>query len=66
MTGRDQRVFPTNEGLSTRHPYGLVENESVFSLEELTDNLDLVIESWEELMVSAHRQSDEAHFHDEK
>jgi hypothetical protein len=44
MTGREQRVLQNYDSITSKH----YENEPVFSLSELTHNLDLVIESCEE------------------
>ena len=52
MTGREQRVLQNYDSISTKQQ----EREQVFSLEELTHNLDLVIESCEEAMIRSHRR----------
>ncbi|CAF4161670.1 unnamed protein product, partial [Rotaria magnacalcarata] len=51
MTGREQRVLQNYDSIATKF-----DSEQVFSLEELTHNLDLVIESCEESMIRAHRR----------
>lgn len=52
MTGREQRVLQSYDGLSTKN----FDNEQAFSLSELTHNIDLVIESCEESMILSHRR----------
>lgn len=52
MTGREQRVLHNYDSISSKQQ----EREQVFSLEELTHNLDLVIESCEEAMIRSHRR----------
>jgi hypothetical protein len=56
MTGREQRILQNYDSLATKHQFGSNENEFVYSLEELTHNLDLVIESCEESMIRSHRR----------
>ena len=56
MTGREQRILQNYDSLNTKQHYGSNDAESVFSLKELTHNLDLVIESCEESMIRAHRR----------
>jgi hypothetical protein len=56
MTGREQRILQNYDSLATKHHFGANENEQTFSLEELTHNLDLVIESCEESMIRSHRR----------
>ena len=51
MTGREQRILH-NYGSITTKSY----HDQVFSLDELTHNLDLVIESCEESMIRSHRR----------
>ncbi len=52
MTGREQRILQNYDSITSKQ----FENEQVFSLEELTHNLDLVIESCEESMIRSHRR----------
>ena len=52
MTGREQRILQNYDSISSKQ----FENDQVFSLEELTHNLDLVIESCEESMIRSHRR----------
>ncbi|CAF3624339.1 unnamed protein product [Rotaria socialis] len=52
MTGREQRILQNYDSIRTKQ----YDNEQVFSLNELTHNLDLVIESCEESMVRSHRR----------
>ncbi|CAF1354682.1 unnamed protein product [Rotaria sordida] len=52
MTGREQRILQNYESITTKQ----FDNEQVFSLSELTHNLDLVIESCEESMIRSHRR----------
>lgn len=52
MTGREQRVLQNYDSITSKH----YEHEPVFSLNELTHNLDLVIESCEESMIRSHRR----------
>jgi hypothetical protein len=56
MTGREQRILQNYDSLTTKHLYGSNDNEQMFSLNELTHNLDLVIESCEESMIRSHRR----------
>ena len=56
MTGREQRVLQNYESLTTKSHYDSNENERIFSLDELTHNLDLVIESCEESMIRSDRR----------
>ena len=51
MTGREQRVLHNYGSIKTKNYNG-----QVFSLDELTHNLDLVIESCEESMIRSHRR----------
>ncbi len=52
MTGREQRILQNYDSISTKN----YDNQQVFSLDELTHNLDLVIESCEESMIRSHRR----------
>jgi len=52
MTGREQRILQNYDSITTKQ----YENEQLFSLNELTHNLDLVIESCEESMIRSHRR----------
>lgn len=52
MTGREQRILPNYDSITSK-PF---EGEQVFSLSELTHNLDLVIESCEEAMIRSDRR----------
>ncbi|CAF3432930.1 unnamed protein product [Rotaria sp. Silwood1] len=52
MTGREQRILQNYDSITTKQ----YDNEQVFSLNELTHNLDLVIESCEESMIRSHRR----------
>jgi hypothetical protein len=52
MTGREQRILQNYDSITSKQ----FENEQAFSLEELTHNLDLVIESCEESMIRSHRR----------
>jgi len=52
MTGREQRILQNYDSISTKQH----ENEQMFSLDELTYNLDSVIESCEESMIHSHRR----------
>ncbi|CAF4408737.1 unnamed protein product [Rotaria socialis] len=52
MTGREQRILQNYDSIRTKQ----YDNEQVFSLNELTHNLDLVIESCEESMIRSHRR----------
>ncbi|CAF0946683.1 unnamed protein product [Adineta ricciae] len=52
MTGREQRVLQNYDSISTKQ----FDQEHVFSLEELSHNLDQVIESCEEGMIRSHRR----------
>ncbi|CAF4510311.1 unnamed protein product, partial [Rotaria magnacalcarata] len=45
--GREQRILRNYDSITTKQ---------VFSLNELTHNLDLVIESCEESMICSHRR----------
>lgn len=51
MTGREQRVLHSYDAITSK-----LDTEQLFSLEELTHNLDLVIESCEESMIRSHRR----------
>ncbi|CAF5173800.1 unnamed protein product [Rotaria magnacalcarata] len=48
-TGREQRILRNYDSITTKQ---------VFSLNELTHNLDLVIESCEESMIRSHRRAE--------
>jgi hypothetical protein len=52
MTGREQRILQNYDSITTKQ----YETEQLFSLNELTHNLDLVIESCEESMIRSHRR----------
>ena len=52
MTGREQRVLQNYDSISTKQ----FDQEHIFSLEELSHNLDQVIESCEEGMIRSHRR----------
>ncbi|CAF1000267.1 unnamed protein product [Adineta steineri] len=52
MTGREQRILQNYDSISTKN----YETEQVFSLNELTHNIDLAIESCEESMIRSHRR----------
>ncbi len=52
MTGREQRILQNYDSITTKQH----ENNQIFSLSELTHNLDLVIESCEESMIRSHRR----------
>jgi hypothetical protein len=56
MTGREQRILQNYDSITTKQ----YENEQIFSLSELTHNLDLVIESCEESMIRSHRRYDKS------
>ncbi|CAF4817974.1 unnamed protein product, partial [Rotaria magnacalcarata] len=49
-TGREQRILRNYDSITTKQ---------VFSLNELTHNLDLVIESCEESMIRSHRRCEQ-------
>jgi len=57
MTGREQRILQNYDSISTKQH----ENEQIFSLDELTYNLDSVIESCEESMIHSHRRYKNKH-----
>ncbi|CAF3977300.1 unnamed protein product, partial [Rotaria sp. Silwood2] len=52
MTGREQRVLQNYDSITAKQ----YDNEQVFSLNELTHNLDLVIDACEESMIRSHRR----------
>ena len=52
MTGREQRVLQNYDSISSK----AFDVEQAYSLDELTHNLELIIESSEESMIRSHRR----------